>query len=109
MSKKHLVLSTVAVMAVITAFAMTPVAYTHDDDRPPSGSQIASAQQVSDLMLNELLAALFQEFKETTPQNVEHGKRAISLVFNDHNRDMRLVGAFRPLLGGENNRAGDRF
>ena len=60
-------------------------------------------------MLNELLAALFQEFKETTPQNVEHGKQAISLVFNDHNRDMRLVGAFGPLLGGDNNRPNDRF
>jgi len=52
MSKKHLVLSAMAVMAVITAFAITPVAYTYDDDRPPSTGQIAFAQQVSDLMLS---------------------------------------------------------
>ena len=30
-------------------------------------------------------------------------------MFNDHNRDMRLVGAFRPLLGRNNNRPSDTF
>src|SRR5262249_57212481 len=78
---------------VLTAFLATAGARTafagHDD--PPTGQQVAFAQQVSDLMLNELLAALFKEFDETTPQNVEHGKQAISLIFNDLNRDMRLV------------------
>ena len=78
-------------------------------DEAPSPRQIAFAQEVSDLMLNELVAALFQEFDETTPQNVEHGKQAISLIFNDLNRDMRLVGAFGPLLGGSNDRPDDRF
>lgn len=68
---------------------------------PPSAGGVAFAQQVSDLLLNELVAALFQEFNETTPGNVEHGKQAISLIFNDLNRDIRLVGTFRP-LGGEN-------
>src|SRR6185369_10179023 len=71
--------------------------------------QVAFAQQVSDLMLNELVAALFKEFDETTPQNVEHGKQAISLIFNDVNRDMRLVGTFRPLLGKDNDRPSDSF
>ena len=67
----------------------------------PSDSQVAFAQQVSDLLVNELVAALFQEFAETTPANVEHGKQAISLIFNDANRDIRLVGTFDP-LGGSN-------
>ena len=39
-------------------------------------------------MLNEILGALFTEFDETTPQNVPHGKQAISLIFNDLNRNM---------------------
>jgi hypothetical protein len=78
-------------------------------DRPPSAEQIAFAQQVSDLLVNELVAALFQEFDETTPDNVEHGKQAISLIFNDLNRDIRLVGAFPPLLGGNNNRPSGTF
>ena len=58
--------------------------------RGPSANatgQVASAQQVSDLMVNELVAALFKECDETTPQNVEHGKQAISLIFNDLNRN----------------------
>jgi hypothetical protein len=62
-----------------------------------------------DLMFNELKAALFQEFGETTPENVEEGKKAISLIFHDSNRDMRLIGAYPPLLGGFNNLPSDSF
>jgi hypothetical protein len=76
---------------------------------PPSAEQIAFAQGVSDLLVNELVAALFQEFNETTPDNVEHGKQAISLIFNDLNREIRLVGTFAPLLGGNNNRPSGNF
>jgi hypothetical protein len=78
-------------------------------DHSPSDEAVAFAQRVSNLMLNELLAALFQEFNETTPQNVEEGKQAISLIFHDGNKDMRLVGAFGPLLGGENDEPRDAF
>lgn len=31
------------------------------------------------------------------------------LIFNDLNRNMRLIGVFGPLLGGENDRPADRF
>ena len=55
-------------------------------------------------MVNELVAALFTEFDETTPQNVPHGKQADALIFNDLNRNMRLIGTFGPLLGGDNGR-----
>ena len=108
MPKKNLVLFTITA-TLLMAFVLTPVASPQDDDRPPSSTQIAFAQKVSDLMLNELLAALFKEFDETTPQNVDHGKQAISLIFNDLNRDMRLVGKFRPLLGKDNDRPNDGF
>jgi len=97
---------TVAVVGCIAAFGL---AVAHASDKSPSAEQIAFATTVSDLMLNELLAALITEFDETTPENVEHGKQAISLIFNDLNRDMRLVGTFRPLLGGANDRPSDRF
>ncbi|HEY7292465.1 MAG TPA: hypothetical protein VH583_21690 [Vicinamibacterales bacterium] len=88
--------------------ASTATLRARDDDRP-SDQQVAFAQQVSDLMLNEIVAALFQEFDETTADNVEHGKQAISLIFNDRNQDMRLIGTFAPLLGGANDRPDDRF
>jgi hypothetical protein len=108
MPKKNLVLFTVAV-AVFMAFVVTPIASTQNENgRPPSSAQIAFAQQASDLLLNELLAALFKEFDETTPQNAGQGKQAISLVFNDLNRDMRLVGTFQP-LGGDNDLPSDGF
>jgi len=95
---------------VVTACVVTltaAIGYA-SSDRHPSTEQVAFAQQVSDLMLNELVAALFTEFDETTPANVEHGKQAISLIFNDLNRDMRLIGTFEP-LGGDNDGPSDRF
>jgi len=100
------------VLGIVLATALAAVrfasVYAHDEVRPTT-RQIAFAQQVSDLMVNEIVAALFQEFDETTPDNVEHGKQAISLIFNDVNRDMRLIGTFGPLLGGSNDRPGDNF
>jgi hypothetical protein len=77
-------------------------------DSPPSAAQIAFAQEVSGLLINELVAALFQEFEETTPANVEHGKQAISIIFDDDNRNIRLIGTFQP-LGGKNNLPSDSF
>jgi hypothetical protein len=108
MVRKHPVVVGILFAGGLAALALAGVAYAHDDD-PPSPGQIAFAEEVSDLLVNEVVAALFQEFNETTPQNVPHGKQAISLIFNDANRDMRLVGTFGPLLGGANDRPNDRF
>jgi hypothetical protein len=96
----------IALAVLLVAAGLTGVGYTND---PPSNESIAFAQRTSDLMLNELLAALFQEFSETTPNNVEEGKQAISLIFNDLNRDMRLIGIFPPLQGGFNDLPSDSF
>jgi hypothetical protein len=96
------------VIALVAAWGVATVVHARDDD-PPSRREIAFAQQVSDLMVNELVAALFTEFDETTPANVPHGKQAISLIFNDLNRNMRLIGTFAPLLGGRNNRPAGSF
>jgi len=96
----------VIIVGLITMLAVVPMASA---DRRPSDDQIAFAERVSDLMLNELVAALFQEFNETTPDNVAEGKQAISLIFDDGNRNMRLIGTFAPLQGGNNDRPSDRF
>ena len=98
-----MVISTLAI-----ALGVTTAVRARGDSRP-APADVTFAQTVSDLMVNELVAALFQEFKETTPDNIEHGKQAISLIFNDLNRDMRLIGTFRPLLGGENDRPAGSF
>ena len=108
MRQKHRVRFGIAVCGLIVTWGVATAVYARDDD-PPSGREVAFAQQVSDLLLNELLAALFTEFDETTPANVPHGKQAISLIFNDLNRNMRLIGSFAPLQGGRNNRATGSF
>ncbi len=70
-------------------------------DSPPDAQQVQAAQITSDLMLATLFAALLQEFAETTPANVEEGKKSISLIFNDRNDDMRLVGVLQPLRAND--------
>jgi len=96
----------IALAILLAAAGLTGFGYSNDS---PSSESIAFAQRTSDLMLNELLAALFKEFDETTPSNVEEGKQAISLIFNDSNRDMRLIGVFPPLQGGFNDLPSDLF
>lgn len=108
MIRRHSLTVTMVITAWIAVLGFTVAARAHHDD-PPSPGRVAFAKQVSDLMLNELVAALFKEFDETTAQNVPHGKQAISLIFNDLNRDMRLIGEFAPLQGGANDRPSDRF
>jgi hypothetical protein len=97
------------VAGLLVAVLGATVAVRARDGGPPSPAEVTNAQQISDLMVNELVAALFQEFNETTPQNADQGKKAISLIFNDHNRDMRLIGSFAPLLGGQNDRPSGDF
>ena len=108
MRKHTQLLFGIAVTGLVAGLGAAAIAHGNDD-APPSSAQVAFSQEVSDLMVNEIVAALFQEFDETTPDNVEHGKKAISLIFNDLNRDMRLIGTFSPLLGGSNDRPGDNF
>lgn len=79
------------------------------NDNPPTDQQKQFAAQTADLLQNEVFAALLQEFGETTPENVEQGKQAVSLIFHDANRDIRLIGNFQPLLGGNNNLPSDAF
>lgn len=96
----------IALVALLTVVGIAGFGYANNS---PSNESIAFAQKTSDLMLNELKAALFQEFDETTADNVEHGKQAISLIFNDANRDMRLIGIFPQLQGGYNDLPSDSF
>lgn len=51
----------VAVIGFVGALGVTTVVSAKENDRP-SAEPIAFAQQVSDLMTNELVAALFTEF-----------------------------------------------
>ena len=89
-----------AALAAALLTVMTPATSLHADDRPGAAA-VASAQETSDLMLATLFAALGQEFAETKPENVAEGKKSISLIFNDKNKDMRLVGILNPLRAND--------
>src|SRR5262245_63303163 len=97
-----------ALPGLLVTGLLTGVGAVADDSHPPSTQQIEFATRTSDLLLATLFAALTQEFDETTPNNVDKGKLSISLVFNDRNHDMRLVGTLEP-LGGKNNLPRDAF
>lgn len=97
------------VIGLVVLLTLVGVASFGRTDNPPSNEEKEFARKTTELFHNELIAALFQEFNETTPANVEQGKQAISLIFNNANRDMRLIGIFPPLQGGLNNLPSDSF
>lgn len=98
-----------SVIAGAVLLTLVGVAGYGSDFNSPPNDDVASAKTTSQLLHNELFAALIQEFNETTPANVEQGKKAISLIFNNSNRDIRLIGIFPPLQGGLNNLPSDSF
>jgi hypothetical protein len=97
------------VVALVLLLAVVGVISFGHADNPPSHEEKEVAAQTGELLHNEVFAALLQEFSETTPENVEQGKQAISLIFNDSNRDIRLIGVFPQLLGGDNDIPSDSF
>jgi len=94
--KKTYVYSSAAALAAGCLILMLLGRPVQADDRPTTQA-IASAQKSTDLMQATLFAALSQEFAETTADNVDEGKKSISLIFNDLNKDMRLVGLLNPI------------
>jgi hypothetical protein len=97
-----------AALVILIAVAAI-VAFGRVNNDPPTDAEKEVAVQTANLLQNEVFAALLQEFGETTPENVEQGKQAVSLIFHDANRDIRLIGSANPLLGGNNNIPSDEF
>ena len=86
-----------ALTAWIMATAVQIAAQPHA--QAPSPGAVADSQLVAATHRSRTLAALFEEFRTTTPQNARINSRAISNLFFDGNPLMRLVtsGDFRPL------------
>jgi len=76
------------------------VAIARTGNQPPPQANIDYAKGVATLLQNETLAALVQEFNETTAANAAQGKVAIGLLFNDANHAIRLIGNLSPLDPG---------
>jgi hypothetical protein len=61
------------------------VAIARQDNHRPTQANVDYAKGVAQLLQNEMIAALLQEFNETTAANAAQGKVAIGLIFNDAN------------------------
>jgi hypothetical protein len=105
---RHLKIKRTVALVILIAVAAL-VAFGRANNDPPTDQQKEVAEQTADLLQKEVFAALLQEFGETGPENVEQGKQAVSLIFHDANRDIRLIGNAQPLLGGNNNIPSDAF
>ena len=88
----------IAVASLIAGLGV--VAIGHADSQRPTQASIDYAKGVAQLLENEMLAALLQEFNETTAANAAQGKVAIGLIFNDANPAIRLIGNLSPLDPG---------
>ena len=73
------------------------VAIARADNQRPTEANIEYAKGIAQLLQNEMIAALLQEFNETTAANAAQGKVAIGLIFNDANPAIRLIGNLSPL------------
>jgi hypothetical protein len=78
-------------LTMLSGSYATPV-QKHYGNRAPSTEQVAFAKSTYKLMFATVFAGLSQEFAETTKDNVKEGSQSISLIFNDANHDMRLIG-----------------
>jgi hypothetical protein len=103
MRLKKLVMRGILLPAIVIGLIVASMtgAFASHPNNPPTQSQVAFATIVADRMQSELFSALTNEFEFTTtstlPNKVQVGNQAISLIFNDKNRDMRLIGALQPL------------
>jgi hypothetical protein len=95
----------IAVASLIVAVGATAIARA--DNRRPTQAEIDYAKGTAQLLQNEMIAALLQEFNETTAANAAQGKVAIGLIFNDANPAIRLIGNLSPIDRGNVPR--DRF
>lgn len=87
----------VFVASILTLSALSSDVVAKKKNDPPTDAAIAFATETSDLMTATVVAALVQEIGETTPENAAHGSLSISLIFDDDNHNMRLVGDLEPL------------
>ena len=91
----------IALVLALTAWIVTTAAHMAAQQGPPapSAAAVADSEAVAGAHRSRTLAALFEEFRTTTPDNARINSRAISNLFSDGNPLMRLVssGDFSPI------------
>jgi hypothetical protein len=80
-----------AMVLALTAWIASTAAVIAGQGRPtPSPEAVADSEAVAATHRSRTLAALFEEFRTTTPGNARINSRAISNLFFDGNPLMRL-------------------
>jgi hypothetical protein len=101
----------IALTLALTGFVTSVTGRTAAQQGPPapSAAAVADSRDVAATHRSRTLAALLQEFGDTTPENARINSRAISNLFFDGNPLMRLVssGDFAPIQASA--RASTRF
>ena len=103
----HVKLTNFGIAVASLIVGLGAVAIARADNQRPTDANIEKAKAIAQLLQNEMIAALLQEFNETTAANAAQGKVAIGLIFNDANRAIRLIGNLSPIDRGNVPR--DRF
>jgi hypothetical protein len=96
----------IALVLALTAWIVSTAAHMAAQQGPPapSAAAVADSTAVAATHRSRTLAALFEEFRTTTPENARINSRAISNLFSDGNPLMRLVssGDFSPIQQSAN-------
>ena len=85
----------IALVLALTAWIVSTAAHMAAQQGPPapSAAAVADSEAVAATHRSRTLAALFEEFRTTTPENARINSRAISNLFSNGNPLMRLVSS----------------
>jgi Protein of unknown function (DUF3365) len=100
MRLKKLVIQAVIASVLVIGFGITAITggQASPYNKPAlTDPAVVYASQTTDILQSRLFAALLQEFNSTTAATAPKATDAISIIFNDKNHDMRLVGTVGPL------------
>lgn len=96
MRLKKLIIQAVIASVLVIGFGLTAMT-GNIANAQPSPQSVAYAKETTDILQARLFAALGQEFAVTTAATAPKASDAISLIFDDNNHSMRLVGTVGPL------------
>jgi hypothetical protein len=110
MRLKKLIIQAVLASVLVIGFGLTAMTggQASSYNKPAlTDASVKYAKATTEILQSRLIAALGQEFGSTTRETAANATDAISLIFNDKNHNMRLVGTVGPLR--ENDYPEDQF
>jgi hypothetical protein len=96
---KKLIIQAVIASVLVIGFGITAMTSQASSYNKPAlnSPAVVYASETTNILQARLFAALTQEFAVTTAETAPKASDAISIIFNDKNHDMRLVGTVGPL------------